>query len=56
MSKIVMLPAALLLLGLAACNPYNPADRALGRVIGAVTGAATTPPPPYSRRQPRDEA
>jgi hypothetical protein len=41
MSKIVMLPAAALLLGLAACDPYNPADRGLGGAsIGAGTGAA----------------
>jgi len=41
MSKIVLLPAAALLLGLAACNPYNPADRAMGgAVIGSSTGAA----------------
>ena len=41
MIKTVMLPAAALLLGLAACNPNNPADRALGgAAIGAGTGAA----------------
>jgi len=42
MRKILMVPAAAaLLLGLAACNPYNPADRALGgAAIGAGTGAA----------------
>lgn len=41
MSKIVMLPAATLLLGLAARNPDNPADRALGgaAVGGSVAGA-----------------
>jgi hypothetical protein len=45
MSKIVMLPAAALLLGLAACDPYNPADRALGgATIGAGTGAAVGVP------------
>jgi hypothetical protein len=60
MSKILMLPAAgALLLGLAACNPYNPVDRTLGGAaigagtgaaigagVGAVAGAASTPPPP----------
>ena len=43
MPKILLLPAAgALLLGLAACNPYNPADRALGgAAVGAGAGAAT---------------
>jgi hypothetical protein len=42
MSKIMLLPAAALVLGLAACNPYDPADRALGgAAIGAGAGAAT---------------
>ena len=42
MSKKLIVPGAVaLLLGLAACNPYNPADRALGgAAIGAGTGAA----------------
>jgi hypothetical protein len=41
MPKITLLPLAALLLGLAACNPNNPADRALGgAVIGANNGAA----------------
>jgi hypothetical protein len=45
MSKIAMLPAAALLLGLAACDPYNPADRALGGpTIGVGTGAAVGVP------------
>ena len=62
MTKILMVPAAVaLLFGLAACNPYNPADRALGGAaigagtgaaigagVGAVAGVATTPPPPPS--------
>ena len=51
MSKIMMLPAAALLLGLAACNPYNPADRALGgAAIGAGAGAATGAAPALVRR------
>jgi len=43
MTKILLLPAAgALLLGLAACDPYNPADRAVGgAAIGAGAGAAT---------------
>jgi len=41
MSKLMLVPAAALLLGLAACNPYNPADRALGgAAIGGGPGAA----------------
>jgi hypothetical protein len=42
MKKLLLLPAGALLLGLAACNPYNPADRAVGgAAIGAGAGAAT---------------
>jgi hypothetical protein len=42
MSKILLLPAAASVLGLAACNPYNPADRAVGgAAIGAGADAAT---------------
>jgi hypothetical protein len=43
MTKLLMIPAAgVLLIGLAACNPYNPADRAVGgAAIGAGAGAAT---------------
>jgi hypothetical protein len=43
MTKFLMLPAVgVILVGLAACNPYNPADRALGgAAIGAGAGAAT---------------
>jgi len=41
MTKILMLPAAGILLGLAACNPYDPGERALGGgLIGAASGAA----------------
>jgi hypothetical protein len=41
MTRILMLPAAALLLGLAACNPYDPGERALGGgLIGAASGAA----------------
>jgi hypothetical protein len=42
MTKTLMLPAAgVLLLGLAACNPYDPGERAIGGgIIGAGTGAA----------------
>ena len=42
MTKILTLPAAgVLLLGLAACNPYDPGERALGGgIIGAGSGAA----------------
>ena len=48
MTRVFVTPAAVaLLLGLAACNPYDPAQRALGgAAIGAGAGAATTPPPP----------
>src|SRR5580704_11607856 len=53
MKKLLVVPAAVLLLGLAACNPSNPADRAVGGgraatggAAGAVTGVVTTPPPP----------
>jgi hypothetical protein len=55
MTKILLLSAAgLLLLGPAACDPYNPADRALGGAavdagagVGATTGVLTTPVYPY---------
>ncbi len=41
MSKILTLPAAAMLLGLAACNPYDPGARAVGGgLIGAASGAA----------------
>ena len=42
MTKTLIAPAAIaLLLGLAACNPYDPGQRALGgAAIGAGTGAA----------------
>lgn len=42
MSRVLIAPAAMgLLLGLAACNPYDPGQRALaGAAIGAGAGAA----------------
>jgi hypothetical protein len=42
MKKLLVLPAAgALLLGLAACNPYDPAQRAVGGgLVGAGVGAA----------------
>ena len=56
MVRIFTAPAAFgLLLALAACNPYTPADRADGGAavaagggagVGATTGILTTPPPP----------
>jgi hypothetical protein len=42
MKRVLVAPAAVaLLLGLAACNPYDPAQRAVaGGAVGAGTGAA----------------
>jgi hypothetical protein len=66
MTKILMLPAAGILFGLSACNPYDPGERALsGGLIGAPSGigisvgggtgsavGAPTPPLPPAQLAP----
>src|SRR5208283_3078697 len=51
--KRLIVPCALAVgasVALSACNPYDPGQRAVsGGLIGAGTGAATTPTPPRPR-------